>query len=337
MTNLHENKLLELQSRLDGIRQHLELTVPADSPDFDQAVIDACRARINALVKGSRARTGEDILCHVAAQLQVRFEEVRGKADIAALEKKYLHEKRELGFGQLEIELSAPDVDAILFQWMHAPDYADDRWVAVLNLREGEWRAYWSRAHELIHRIAEPPQYRLPFYRHRNDKTDRLESLIDKTASELAFYPTLFRPIVEYNRTDTLSWELVDRIRRLYAPSASRHATANAILRFWPHPAFLLRAQFAGRKHRPDVDRALRIKLLGHSSVAPNSLFFFPNMRVPHTSLIQHCFKFGVDTSEYERLGNWTTSRGHGLPDVQAFVSAYRWQDAVFALISPLA
>ena len=336
MTNLLENKLLELRSRLDGIRQHLELKVPVDGPDFDQAVIDACRDRIGTLVNGSHARTGEDILSHVAAQLQVRFEEVRGDADIAALEKKYLHEKREIGFGQLEIELSAPGVDAILFQRIHAVDYADDRWVAVLNLREGESRAYWSRAHELIHRIAEPPQYRLPFYRHRNDKEDRLELLIDKSASELAFYPTLFRPIIDCICTDPLSWELVDQVRDRYAPSASRHATANGVLRFWPHPAFLIRAKFAGRKHRPDVDRALRIKLLGRSSVGHNSLFLFPNMRVPDTSLIQHCFKYGVGTSNYEMLGNWTTSSGHGLPDVRAFVSAYRWDDAVFALISPL-
>ena len=136
MTNLHENKLLELQSRLDGIRQHLELKVPVDSPDFDQAVTDACRDRVDTLVNGSHARTGEDLLSHVAAQLQVRFEEVRGDADITALEKKYLHEKREIGFGQLEIELNAPGVDAILFQRMRAPDYADDRWVAVLNLQK---------------------------------------------------------------------------------------------------------------------------------------------------------------------------------------------------------
>ena len=335
MTNLHENKLLELRSRLDGIRQHLELKVPVDSPDFDQAVTDACRDRVDTLVNGIHARTGEDLLSHVAAQLQVRFEEVRGDADITALEKKYLHEKREIGFGQLEIELNAPGVDAILFQRMRAPDYADDRWVAVLNLREGEWRAYWSRAHELTHRIAEPPQYRLPFYRHRDDKADRLESLIDKTAAELAFYPTLFRPVIDYISTDPLSWELVDRVRELYAPSASRHATASAVLRFWPHPAFFLKAQFAGRKRQPDVDRALRIKLLGFSPLGPNTLFFYQNMRVPPTSLVQHCFQHGVQMSDFENLGNWTTSSGQGLPDVRAFVSAYRWRDTVFVLISP--
>ena len=132
--------------------------------------------------------------------------------------------------------------------------------------KKGESRAYWSRAHELTHRIAEPPQYRLPFYRHRDDRADRLESLIDKTAAELAFYPTLLRPIIDCISTDPLSWELVDRVRELYAPSASRHATANAVLRFWPHPAFLLKARIAGRKRRPGIDRALRIKLMGFSS-----------------------------------------------------------------------
>jgi hypothetical protein len=56
---------------------------------------------------------------------------------------------------------------------------APDKWVAVLNLRETIRRGYWSRTHDLIHRIAEPRQFRPPFYRHRPDKTNPLESLID--------------------------------------------------------------------------------------------------------------------------------------------------------------
>jgi hypothetical protein len=81
-------------------------------------------------------------------------------------------------------ELSDRNVDALLFQRMHAAGDAQDRWVAVLNLTATQARAYWSRPHELIHRLAEPPQRRLPFYRHRTDSQNRLERIIDFGAAD---------------------------------------------------------------------------------------------------------------------------------------------------------
>ena len=334
MTYSKDNKAFEIRSRLNGIREYLELNSPINSPEFEQAVIEACRKKVDVLLTGIQSRSGEEILSYLADQLQVRFEEVHDDADIANLEKKYLKEKGEIGFGQLEMELNSPGVDALLFQRMRAPNFAHDRWVAVLNLRESRSRGYWNRAHELTHRIVEPPQYRLPFYRHRDDSTNPLELLIDKSAVELAFYPELFLPIIESVNSNLLSWDLVDLVRDRYASSASRHATANAVLHHWPCPAYLLMARLAGRKGRPDIDRELRVEVQRFSPTALGSVFFFPNMRVPISSPIWHCFQTSEAISDYEQLGRWVTSCGNSLPNMRAFTSAFCWRDRVCSLIS---
>ena len=212
---------LEIVRRLERMREHLQVHPSPNTPAFEEAVIDVCRSRIEDILAGAPVRSGEEILGYVADSLQVCFEEVHNDEDIAALERKYLEDKGEIGFGQLEIELSSPDVDAILFQRMKASRSAQDRWVAVLNLRESNSRRYWNRAHELIHRVAEPPQYELAFHRHRNDKTNPLESLIDKVAGELAFFPRLFSPVVDSVNEQLFSWQLVDQVRERFAPSAS--------------------------------------------------------------------------------------------------------------------
>lgn len=328
------HKGLEQRNRLLRIREYLDLRTSIDSPDFERDVIDACHERIDAMLEDAQPRCGEDVLAHVAQRLQVRFEEVHDDQDIAELEKKYLREQQEIGFAQLSIEFERPDVDALLFERLNADPDAADKWVAVLNLQETTSRGYWSRSHELIHRVAEPPQFNLRFYRHRNDKQNQLESLIDKGAAELAFYPGLFGQVVASVRNDPLIWDLVEFIRARYAPSSSRRACVHATFRHWPQPAFLLTARLAGRRGQPSVDIALRIEIEGFSPSAKDSVFFFDNMRVPPSSPIWHCFESGESLSAFEQLGNWTTSGGSRLPDVRVLSSAYRWGDKVHALIS---
>lgn len=327
----------EQLSRLHRIRENLRLATPVDSPEFEKAVVQACRIRVDSLLTKAQPCTGEHVLSHLANQLHVRFEEVNHDRDIARLEKKYLEDKREIGFGQLEIELNAPGVDALLFQRIHTEDVARDRWVAVLNLRDSRSRAYWSRAHELTHRVAEPAQQQLPFYRHRNDSTNRLESLVDLGAAELAFYPPLFRPIVDSISTSMLTWGLVEEVRSRFASTASRLSTVHAMLRYWPQPTYLVFAQIAGRKGQPNVDRSLRIKISGFSTAARDTFLFFPNMRVPETSPIWHAFYSGKATSDFEQLGRWQTSSGKRLPDIRVFsdTNYYHYgNNWVYALVS---
>lgn len=329
-----DHKQLEQRSRLARIRAHLDIRTPIDNIRFGDDVAAACRQQIDSLLAGAQPGCGEDVLDHLARQLHVHFEEVHADPDLVRLEQKYLHEKREIGFGQLAKQFDDPHIDALLFERERAAADDPDKWVAVLNLRDTAARGYWSRSHELTHRIAEPPQRNLRFYRHQNDRANPLESMIDKVAADIAFYRGLFEPVVNTLCSEPLTWELVDTIRSLYAASCSRLATAHAALRYWPQPAYLIAAQLAGRKRRPATDRALRIEIQGFSSNAASELFFIPNMRVPPSSPISHVYQSGEAISAYEQLGQWSTSDGTRLRDVQVLTSAFRYRDRVFALIS---
>ena len=183
---------LDQRQRLMEMREHLRLRVMPDDPSFEREVISACVRQVQPSIDAHADSTGEQLSAAIAAHLGIRFEEVRTPADIRALERKYLHEQRELGFGQLADEMADPMVDALLFERHRVAPDAADRWVAVLNIQETEARAYWSRWHEIVHRLAEPPQRGMKFFRHRTDHGDRLERLIDLGAAELAFPKTVY-------------------------------------------------------------------------------------------------------------------------------------------------
>jgi len=198
-------------------------------------------------------------------------------------------------------------------------------------------RAYWSRPHELIHRLAEPPQRRLPFYRHRTDAQNRLERIIDLGAAELAFPPAAFGRRVEIVADHEIGWELVDTLRSEFAPTSSLLAAAKAVLRFWPRPAFLLQASVRGRRGRPNVDVALRVDVEGYSpSAAQSGVQFFQNMRVPPSSPIFHTSASARNISDIESLGQWVTSDGDGLPDRRALTCGLHLGRVIYSFVSLL-
>jgi len=179
-----KEKQLDDTQRLLAMREYLGVRARPDQASFESEVVDASVSKVRSVIDRHAGACGETIIAAIARELCVRFEEVRTGADIEQLEQKYLVEKKELGFGLLSHELADPEVDALLFQRMHAQPDAPDRWVAVLNLQASQARAYWSRPHELTHRLAEPPQKRLPFFRHRTDAQNRVERIIDLGAAE---------------------------------------------------------------------------------------------------------------------------------------------------------
>jgi hypothetical protein len=302
---------------------------------FDGEVADACVKKVESVIAAHEDCKGEVIVAAIAKQLGVRFEEVKTAADIDLLEKKYLVEQRELGFGRLAHELADPSVDALLFQRLHADQDAPDRWVAVINLQETASRGYWSRPHEIIHRLAEPPQRRLPFFRHRTDSENRIERIVDLGAAELAFPPSVFGRLVQRVTHRDLTWDLVEAVRQQFAPTSSVLAAAKAFLRSWPQPAFLLVARLRGRRQRPSVDVALRIDIEGFSpSAERSSVRFFPNMRVPETSPIWQPHESMQSVTEYEDLATWSTSQGDSLPACRALTSGLRLGSVVYGLVS---
>src|SRR5690554_4146189 len=115
------------------MRAHLDIRAPINSPRFADEVAAACREQVDALLTDAQPRCGEDVIEHLARRLHVHFEEVHGDRDIRRIERKYLHEQREIGMGQLAMQLEDPGVDALLFEREGVEADAPDKWVAVLN------------------------------------------------------------------------------------------------------------------------------------------------------------------------------------------------------------
>jgi hypothetical protein len=291
---------------------------------------------VSSIITRNLGQTGETIIEAIASHLRVKFEEVVTPDDIKVLERKYLVEQRELGFAMLESELRKPDVDALLFERMHAEETDRDKWIAVLNLQASRARAYWSRPHELVHRIAEPPQGRLPFFRHKADYENRLERLIDLGASGLAFPAAAFAPVVACHAAAPLTWSAVKEIGTTFAPTASLQSVAKASLDHWPRPAILLIASLRSKRHDPHGQRELRVTIDGFSSGGRNcGVLFFSNMRVPITSPLMHAFMTQSEVTEFEMLSEWKTSDGKSLPDRRALTSAIGVQGRAYALVCP--
>lgn len=324
----------EIKHRLMAMRKYLDVRARIDAPDFQHEVLAACQGKISSLAGNRNFRRGEDLLGHVAGQLGVRFEEVRSPADIDELKNKYLA-KKEIGFGQLPLELSDPDVDALLLKRLHARDEDPDRWVAVLNLQDSERRCYWNKAHELGHRLSEPPQQELRFYRHRASIKNRVERIVDLVAADLAFFKPLFAPVVNARVAGELDWDIIESIRQEFAPTSSRVAITNAVVEQWPMPVILLTAKMRGRKRNLTEDRALRISVDGWNEAAKCSdVYFYSNMRVPETSPIYRSYVTGMVIKDIEQLDTWATSGGSRLVARKVFVSARPYSDGVMALMT---
>lgn len=320
--------------RLDGLADHLGLARKWGEPSFEQEAVAACLRQAAPILKSAKVQTGEEVAAALAAHFAVQFESVRHPADISRLEDKYLKQKREIGFARLRDEISNPSVDALLFQRIEARPEEPDRWVAVLNLQGSDDRVYWSQFHELIHRIAEPAQKVLPFRRHRIESSNPLESLIDRIAGELAFYPPLFAPLVASMAATRLTFQVVNQLRTFFAPTASCLAVANAVAKHWPTPAIVVTASIKGRKRDPLKDRALRVSPQGRNHAAiVMGLSVIPNMRVPESSPIHTVFEKRSADGE-EDLGAWTTSSGTRLPRRRVFTSSICLGKIAYAIIS---
>jgi hypothetical protein len=322
--------------RLDAIAKYLKIKSRYAAEGFTEAVIGACLERIAPVVDKLLPCSGEQIAQGLGKHLQLTFEEVRSPADIRDLLTRYLKGKKEIGFAQVPDELAQPGVDALLFQLMHAQEQDPDRWVAVLNLQDSDARAYYSRHHELAHRIAEPPQGILPFKRHQIEASSPVEALMDAIAAEFGYYEPAFRPLVEQcARRGRLTFGVVDQLQRKFAPTASLLATMKAIVKYWPQPAAVLVAEYRGRVGAPHVDHALRVTPQGYNTAASGSgLKFIPNMRVPLGSPMDVVYQTGAEHNECERLGDWNTSDGTHLASLDVHTSARRIGKRVYALIS---
>lgn len=322
--------------RLDAIASFLKTDCDPDDIGFETACTKAVLKKVKRIVNESQAKRGEDVLAAVASHFGVRFEEVRDNRDVAKLKRRYL-KQRELGFAVLDRELADGDVDALLFQLTNVADDNPEQFVAILNLQESESRGFWNRSHELVHRLAEPPQKMLPFRRHRFEAANPVEKLVDSIAGELAFYPPLFGPLVSKaaKKKQPLTVKTVMQIQNQFAPTSSLLAATNAIVNHWPAPAIVLTASMRGRKRAPNEAVALRVAMQARNLDARNTeLLVWNNMRVPPSSPLYSAFNEHRQCEGFEDLANWESSTGRSLPKTNVFTSAIGLRDRAYAVIS---
>ena len=290
----------------------------------------------------------------VATSLDVRFEEIHTDHELQALSERYLS-RRELAFGLIEKELDEP-TDAVLIHLRHAEEWERD-YVAVIDCRGYKaWRAYFSKWHEIAHRLSDPPQLKLSFRRTPSKKRDPIERLVDRIAGYLAFLPDIFLPALleQLESSESLTFEIVENLRTTVCYGSSREATIRGAVPQCPHPQLFVIADYGLKKSE---ERALKsgqsglfpeeqtgfepklraIEVAGNKAASKAGLWIHPNMEVPEESVITEVYEDPFAEELYSRTENlswWKHSRGR-LNDMPIRVYAVRYGNRAYVLISP--
>jgi hypothetical protein len=221
--------------------------------------------------------------------------------------------------------------------------------VSVIDCRgEKAYRENYAKWHEIGHLLILTDDGRAAFRRTHCSEAelrDPEESLVELIAGTFAFWPEMIRAHV----TGDASFELIEVIRQKVCPEASRQSAFIGIVKAWPTPCMLVRAELGPRKNeRRQIEQGsfdfqeapvavLRAVNVSQSDEARKQKFqIFPNMRVPDESVIHRVFEAGAGAEgAVEDLSWWESSDGTRLPPKKVMVSArYSW-NGVDALIAP--
>ena len=329
-------------------RAATRLGLPSHGPDSDIAIVDYCRRAISRLTAehGLPPNMGK-LLEWVASCLDVEFVEIHSDEDLAELARKItLGADPALALLMKELD---DDTDAITIQ-RRAPKPWERRYLAVINCRGQHYhRRFFTKWHELAHRLLDGEQLALAFRQTPVDRKDPEEILVDKIAGEIAFFPDIVGPrarecLAEFG----LTFRAIDALRESVAQEASRQATAFALLRYVDHPAWYLRCAVSLKRSEAREARSrngstkpvpkLRVQEASPNDPASRSgVRIHQSMRVPESSLIARAHVAGRDRTGSEQLDEWETSSGGPIGSGQLFVDAEVMGSEVLAFVSIVA
>ena len=296
--------------------------------NFEDMIVHHCLERLRAWVAAhGTPPTLSELADEFAASLDLSITEVHTEEEIDAV----LGEEapvQKAAIGDLKTEFRG-DTDAVTVRRLDPEPWHREYW-AIINCQGWHgYRRYWSKWHEIVHRLLEGQQLALAFRRTRQHRPEPGEVLVDHVAATLAFFPDMFEPVVreEYTREGRFTFDVIDRVRERIAPDASREATANACLRYVPSPVWFLqchmglKASEVRRLNDPQMSffheespvEKLRVR---HGSYSPSAedlgIRFYPNMRVPEFSTVMLGFRdeSGESKEGIEALDAWETSSG---------------------------
>ena len=333
---------------LKRVAQELSL---GSTGNFEDMIVEHCLARLRAWVAAhGTPQTLSQLANEFAASLDMQITEVRTEDDIdAALEE--VAPVQKMVIGELRTEFGG-NTDAITVRRLDPKPWDREYWALINCQGWHEFRRYFSKWHEIVHRLLDGQQLSFAFRRTSGNRPEPAEALVDRVAATLAFFPDMFESVVreEFTKEGRLTFDVIDCVRERIAPDASREATANACLRHIPSPVWFLQCRMglkASEMRRlnnpqmsffPEVSPEAKLRVRNGSS-SPSAeelgIRFYPNMRVPESSIVSLGFHdaWGDLQLGIEALDAWETSSGGPIGCGEIHLEAMRsGEDEVWAI-----
>ena len=183
----------------------------------------------------------------VARRLQLVVEEIWSDADFEKLKAKYIP-KREFVFAALHTQFD-DSTFGLLIRRKNATFDDPDRYVAVIDCRgDKAARRFFSRWHEIAHRMTNTDDAEQPVKRSTHDP---LERVMDRIAGQIGFYEPILSPALDrlMDGSRCLTFDVVEALRKQCFPEASFQATLSACNRTVSIPVVYIEATLA---HKAD-------------------------------------------------------------------------------------
>lgn len=317
-------------------------------------ILDYCHRRIDAWVAEAGGVPNIDALESLVTQkLQMVIEEIRTDDDWERLKEVYARGKKEIVFAAMRTKFDDDHnlTYGALVQRRNAAASDADRFIAVIDCRGNKLaRRFFTRWHEIAHRLTTHADMPEPVYRSEHDPIERM---MDEIAGHVGFYDPLFQPAYQQALLGQphLKFGAIETIIGSAFPAASFQATLFACTRRLPTPVVYLEATLA---HKKEVKRKLATPSLFDDAPPPGELravkvipnkaaqqdgFTIPtNMRVPVESVIHRLFDADpmTDGNGEECLSHWE-SQGRSLGRRAVVVEARKVLDRVIAIVQPVA
>jgi hypothetical protein len=317
-----------------------------------EAILRHCRTRIDCWVAEVGGLTNISQLESLVTQrLQMVFEEIRTDDDWDRLKDVYARGKKEFVFAGMRTKFDDDNLTygALVQRRNVGPDDLD-RFVAVIDCRRSKLaRRFFTRWHEIAHRLTTHGDMLEPVYRSEHDPIERL---MDEIAGHVGFYDPLFQAAYQQASLGQphLKFATVETIIGSAFPAASFQATLFACTRRLPTPVVYLEAALGHKKEvkrrmatsslfgdDPPLGELRAVKVIANK-IALEERFTIPtNMRVPADSVIHRLFDAEPQTSGdiHENLNQWET-QGKALEGRAVVVEGRKVADRVIAIVQPV-
>lgn len=319
-----------------------------------EAVVGYCLSRIGRWWhEAGGVTTIAELESLVTQRLQMVFEEIRSDADFDRLKETYAKGKKDFVFATMRLNFDgATPIYGVLVQRKNVDPDAPDRFVAVIDCRGNKLaRRFFTRWHEIAHRLTTHADMPEPVYRSEHDPIERL---MDEIAGNIGFYSPLFDPVFDAVRQgkELLTFDAVQQIIDSGFPDASFQATLFACARRLTTPVVYLEAAIAHKKavqrrienksprlfnDEPPPGELRAVKVVANEAAKQEGFMIPMNMRVPVGSVIHRLFEAEplTDDDGPEDLSQWEDSKGKRLESRAVFVEARKVPDRVIAIVQP--